>query len=88
MGIADPLDNVTSLAELHEAITALRRRERVLSTLSPDAVMLDRREDAGAGGCFRIDRERLFGAGLLTTPAISPLRAPQPSPDASSFTRV
>jgi hypothetical protein len=96
---ADWIDNAMSLSELHDEITALRRRERVLATILPDASMLDR-SSADLRQCRKLasiadsacdclhDSQRPGDAAPQTQAALWTQRAAQPSPGRPSLTRV
>lgn len=73
-----------ALSAMHDEITALRRRERVLANLAPDALIL---ANSSAPSLRESgDVERRPGAYAANT--VPPRETPYPSPGASTLTRV
>jgi hypothetical protein len=95
------LDSAISLGDLHDEISAFRRREQIFATLAPGALILHCRpiasqRDAVAkdGACSQVDRADpacTCGGdcgGSLRTAATVQIKASQPSLGFSSLTRV
>lgn len=95
------LDSAISLGDLHDEISAFRRREQIFATHAPGALLLDQRpivsqHDGVAKdwACAPVDRAEpacTCGGdcgGSLRTAAASQIKAVQPSLAWSSFTRV
>jgi hypothetical protein len=77
-------DTAMALSDMHAEITKFRRREQVLATLYTEVAMFDRRSSRQLAQSRNVDP-------LGTQPAAEtpdPVLAPQPSPGASTLTRV
>jgi hypothetical protein len=95
------LDSAISLGDLHDEISAFRRREQIFATLAPGALLLDQRpiasqHDSAAMdvACAQVDRAYPVCTcggdcgGSLRTAAAVQIKAAQPSLGWSSLTRV
>lgn len=59
LGVAS--DNAISLSDLHDEVTAFRRRERVFATLAPATLCLDPQSPDALNDHFRIERAGVLG---------------------------